>query len=158
MHGSSKYVLESNIVCRSFIIRTKSTGPSVVPCGTPPSWLVFTLDKEYRLRHRVLCVVVLSFVNSLCSLCCVCSICVKKCSHNCVRLSFREVCCAIANASIYGVFGYMVFIARPCTRSISLWRTDMSDVNHAGHTYCNGGWTTVVYAVTRTSMGMFLIV
>ena len=40
--------------------------------------LVFTLGKEYRVRHRVLCVVVLGFGSSLCSLCCGCSICVKN--------------------------------------------------------------------------------
>ena len=32
--------------------------------------LVFTLGKEYRVRHRVLCVVVLGFGSSLCSLYC----------------------------------------------------------------------------------------
>ena len=62
--------------------------------------LVFTLGEEYRVRHCVLCVVALAFGSSVCSLCCGCSICVKKCSHNCARLSFREISCAFANASI----------------------------------------------------------
>ena len=62
--------------------------------------LVFTLGKEYQVQHHVLCVVVLGFGSSLCSLCCGCLICVKKCSHNCARLCFREVSGAFANASI----------------------------------------------------------
>ena len=60
--------------------------------------LVFTLGKEYREQHRILCVVVLGFGISLCSLCCDFSICLKKCSHNCARLCFREASCAFANA------------------------------------------------------------
>ena len=60
--------------------------------------LVFTLGKEYRVRRRVLFVVALAFGSSLCNLCCCCSICVKKCSHNCARLSFREVSSVFANA------------------------------------------------------------
>ena len=62
--------------------------------------LVFTLGKEYRVRHRVLRVVFLGFGSSLCSLCCGSSICVKKCSHNCARFCVREVSCAFANASV----------------------------------------------------------
>ena len=96
--------------------------------------LVFTLGKEYRVRHRVLCVVVLGFGSSLCSLCCGCLICVKKCSPNCTRLCFREVSCAFANASILAVFGYMMdtelvtsrqyipFHRRSCPRAIARCR------------------------------------
>ena len=115
--------------------------------------LVFTLGKEYRVRHRVL-FVVLGVCSSLCSLCCGCSICVKKCSHNCARLCFREVSCVFANASIYGVFGYMMFIARLCARFISLWIPNVSEVDHAGHAYSRVGRTTVVYTVRRSSAGM----
>ena len=32
--------------------------------------LVFTLGKEYQVRHRVLCVVALAFGSNLCSFCC----------------------------------------------------------------------------------------
>ena len=47
------------------------------------------------------------------------------------------------------VFGYMMFIARLCTRSISLWRPNVSEVDHDGV-----GRTTVVYTVRRSLAGM----
>ena len=61
--------------------------------------LVFTLGlgNKYWVRHHVVCVVALAFGSSLCL---GCSICVKKCSHDCARVSFREVSCDFANASI----------------------------------------------------------
>ena len=37
----------------------------------------------------------------------------------------------------------MMFIARLCTRSISLWRPNVSEVDHAGHAYSRVGRTTV---------------
>ena len=48
----------------------------------------------------------------------------------------------------------MMFIARLCTRSISLWRPSVSEVANAGHTYSRVGRTTVVYTVSRSSAGI----
>ena len=72
----------------------------------------------------------------------------------CARLSFREVSCAFANASIQGVFGYMMFIARLCTSSISLWRPNVSEVDHAGHAYFRVCRTAIIYTIRRSSTGM----
>ena len=48
----------------------------------------------------------------------------------------------------------MMFIARLCTRSISVWGRNVSEVGHAGHAYSRVGRTTVVYTVRRYSAGM----
>ena len=47
-----------------------------------------------------------------------------------------------------------MFIVRLCTRSISLWRPNVSEVDHAGHAYSRVDRTTVVYTARRSSAGM----
>ena len=46
------------------------------------------------------------------------------------------------------------FHACLCTRSISLGRANVSEVDHAGHAYSRVGRTTVTYTVRRSSTGM----